>query len=353
MRGSKRAGEQQVSRDVLGALVETRAFNATPPRDDLGEFHVPFESMVAECHVESRLEGSVRRGDRVALIGASGWGKSSLVSYVLGPTAAGVAPILVPVHALETGAGRASSVADALIAQLRLQAATTGPTEELDVAVGERRHVTRATSQGRGVTGRFAWVSGALSQEISRQTASQEFVLLPEKVEVIEQCLRVIRSDALLPVIVFDDTDRWVDPDHRDVVRGFFSEGIRWLAELDASVVVATHTGYLEPGHCEADILAFLDTRVELPQVPSVEQLARVLERRVQVHTADPAGSEDVLSLAEVLTESAVETLFGQYRRRASLRAALQIAHVALVEAADAGAGAITHHHIEAAAQAR
>lgn len=353
MRGSKRAGGRQVSRDVLGALVETRAFNATPPRDDLGEFHVPFESMVAECHVESRLERSVRRGDRVALIGASGSGKSSLVSYVLGPAATGVAPILVPVHALEEGAGRASSVADALIAQLRLQAAAaTGPIEELNVAVGEERHVTRTTSHRRGVTGRFAWVSGALAREISRQTASQELVLLPEKVEVIEQCLRVIRLDALQPVVVFDDTDRWVDLDHRDVVRGFFSEGIRWLAELDASVVVATHTGYLNPVHA-ADILAFLDTRVELPQVPSVEQLARVLERRVQVHTADPAGGEHVLSLDEVLTESAVETLFSQYRRRASIRAVLQIAHVALVEAADAGADAITHHHIEAAAQAR
>lgn len=343
-----------MSRDVLGALVETRAFNATPPRDDLGELHVPFESMVSECHAESRLEGSVRRGDRVALIGASGWGKSSLVSHILGPTAVGVAPILVPVHALEAGAGRASSVADALIAQLRLQAAAaTGSTEGPDVAVGEQRHVTRATSHRRGVTGRFAWVSGTLSREISRQTASQELVLLPEKVEVIEQCLRVIRSDALQPVVVFDDTDRWVDPDHRDVVSGFFSEGIRWLAELDASVVVATHTDYLGTGHRSTDILTFLDTRVEIPQVPSVEQLARVLERRVQAHTADPTGSENVPSLSEVLTESAVETLFSQYRRRASVRAVLQIAHVALVEAADAGADAITRHHIEAAAQAR
>ena len=224
---------------------------------------------------------------------------------------------------------------------------------ELDGVLGDQRDVAHSTTHERSTrAGLMNWVSVARSREISRQTASQELVHLPEKVEVIEQCLRVIRSDALQPVVVFDDTDRWVDPDHRDVVRGFFSEGIRWLAELDVSVVVATHTGYLGNGHRATDILTFLDTRVEIPQVPSVEQLARVLDRRVQAHTADPTGSENSLSLSDVLTESAVETLFGQYRRRASLRAVLQIAHVALVEAADAGADAITRHHIEAAAQA-
>ena len=128
---------------------------------------------------------------------------------------------------------------------------------------------------------------------------------------------------------------------------------IRWLAELHASVVVATHARYLDGSQDAAETLTFLDTRVEIPQVPSVEQLARVLERRVQVHGAEPAGGDEVLSLAEVLTESAVQELYGQYRRRASLRAVLQIAHIALVEAADAGAYRITGHHIEAAVQAR
>ena len=343
-----------MSRDALSDLVRARAFNATPPRNDLGGLHVPFESMVAGCHVEGRLDESVRRGDRVALIGASGSGKSSLVSYVLGPVATGVAPILVPVHALEEGAGRARSVADAMIAQLRLEAAANaGSVEGLDAAIGEQRQVTGASSGRRGVTGGFTWASVDLSKEISRQTANQELILLPEKVEVIEQCLRAIRSDALQPVLIFDDTDRWIDLNQRDVVRGFFSEGVRWLTELDTSVVVATHSSYLDSPAEMAGILAFLDTRVETPQVPSAHQLARILERRVQIHTEGDPGDEESPSLADVLTESAVEELFSQYTARESLRATLQIAHVALVEAADAGADAITHHHIEAAAQAR
>jgi hypothetical protein len=345
---------RQVSRDALTALVKARAFNATPPRHDLGRLHVPFESMVDGCHVESRLDDGARRGDRMALIGASGCGKSSLVSYVLGPTAIGVAPILVPVHALEDGAGRARSVADAVIAQLRLEAADeTGAAESIDAAIGEQRQVTGASSRRRGLSGGPTWASGDLSKEISRQTANQEFIYLPEKVEVIEQCLRAIRLDALQPVVVFDDTDRWIDADHRDVVSGFFGEGIRWLADLDVSVVVATHANYLQGGNAAPDVLTFLDTRVEIPPVPSVDQLARILERRVQAHPPESAGSEAALSLADVLAEPALEELFSQYTARGSLRALLQVAHVALVEAADVGADIITSHHISAASQAR
>lgn len=290
----------------------------------------------------------------MALIAGSGCGKSSLVSYVLGPLADGVAPILVPVHALESDARRAGSVADAVIAQLRLQAGPAAAAAvELDGVLGDHREMAHSTTQERGTRAGFmSWMSLARSQEISQQTANHQRIPLAAKVEVIEQCLRGIRSDALTPVFVFDDTDRWVDSDHSAIVSGFFGEGIRWLAELRASVVVATHTRYLNVSNDAAEILAFLDTRVEIPRVPSVEHLALVLERRVQVHTAGPRGSENVMPLAEVLTESAVETLFSQYRRRASLRAALQIAHVALVEAADVGADAITAHHIEAATQA-
>lgn len=256
-----------MSRDALRSLAQQRAFNATPRLDDLSALHVTFESMVPGCHVEGRLDRSARRGERVALIAGSGCGKSSLVSYVLGPSATGVAPIVVPVHALEIDARRAGSVADAVLAQLQLQAGPAGPAAfELDGVLGDHREVGHSTSHGRRTrAGLTSWMSLARSREISQQTANHQRIPLAAKVEVIEQCLRGIRSDALVPVFVFDDTDRWVDPDHREIVSGFFGEGIRWLAELRASVVVATHSQYLGANRDVTEILTFLDTRVEIP----------------------------------------------------------------------------------------
>jgi len=198
----------------------------------------------------------------------------------------------------------------------------------------------------------MSWLSGDLSREIVQQTAHHEQVPLAEKVEVIEQCLRGIRSDALEPVFVFDDTDRWGDPDHRSTVDGFFGEGLRWLAELHASVVVATHSRYLEAGDGSTEVLAFLDTRVAIPSVPSASQIARILDRRLHALAGESAGEPQQVPLPEVVSQSAVEALFDCYTSRASLRAVLQIAHVALVEAADAGADMITGHHIASATQA-
>ena len=344
-----------MSRDTLRALVQAYAFNSTPPRDDLGTLHVPFESMASEYRVETRFDASVRHWNRVALIGRSGCGKSSLVSHVLGPAAEGVAPILVPVHALDNDAGRSESVADAVIAQLRLEAtAAAASADRFDTVTGEQRTVVQTHIRRSGIKGGLMnWLSGDLSKEIGRQTEHRERIRLDAKVEVIGQCLQRIHSDGLEPVFVFDDTDRWAGSEHSAIVEGFYGEGIRWLTELRASVVVATHNRYLDDGSHAAELLAFLDTRVEIPLVPSAEQLARILQQRVHVLAEDPAADTESLPIVEVVTESAIEELYKQYRSRPSLRAVLQIAHIALVEAADTEADAITSHHIKAAVQAR
>ena len=121
---------------------------------------------------------------------------------------------------------------------------------------------------------------------------------------------------------------------------------------MDASVVVATHTRYLEASVGGPELLTFLDTRVELPRVPSADHLASMLERRVQVHLDEEHGDEHSARLNDVVESSAIEELFRQYELGSSLRKVMQLAHMALVETVDAGAETITSSEIQAAVQA-
>lgn len=66
-------------------------------RDDLGVYHVPFTELAGDGHVEQTLGDGCRRYERIAIVGDSGTGKSSLTASVLGPLAEGVAPVVVPV----------------------------------------------------------------------------------------------------------------------------------------------------------------------------------------------------------------------------------------------------------------
>lgn len=340
---------------MLQHLRDCHAFDPTPKFDDVGAYHVPFESMSVGTHVEGRLRDGALRGERIALIADSGCGKTSLVSHVLGPTAESVAPILVPVHSLELGATKAEHVADMILSQLARQAREAGLAETATSdAVGLKRSLTRVSRRITSVGARIpGWMAHAdIAKQIENQISTTEPITLMDKREVIYQCLQPIYGDSLMPVFVFDDTDRWTAASEEEIIAGFFGEAIRWLSELDVSVVVATHTRYLESSLGAPDLLAFLDTRVEIPRVPSAKQLGCILNRRVQVHKDVVRGKAQTWRLEDIVNSSAVQELYRQYEQGSSLRKVLQLAHMALVETVDANAESITVRDIRAAVQA-
>ena len=65
-------------------------------------------------------------------------------------------------------------------------------------------------------------------------------------------------------MIVFDDTDRWLSNENAQLVTNFFAEGVRWLLELPAALVVAVHPHYFEVTS-QAELLCYLDTRINIP----------------------------------------------------------------------------------------
>ena len=317
---------------------------------DLGAYHVPFDLMLGGDHVEARLQSGAVGGERVALIADRGAGKSSVIRYVLGPDAPNVAPILVPVHPLGKGAGTPDRVANEILSLLERHA--RGVTTE--AVTGTRRRVTEVRTRSRNIGLGLDWLKGERATEVGRQTETESLISLREKSEVIDQVFRGIHQDGLQPVIVFDDSDQWLAGTHAETVPEFFRGVVRWLTDFPVSVVVATHARYLEPGaewsdHSGADLLEFLDTRIEIPRVPSVEMLARILERRMTCNIEDTVHSSAILS--DAVTDQAIEALFDYYSRGTPLRRALQTAHIALADAVAAGAEVIQASHMAAAQQ--
>src|SRR5688572_15482518 len=123
-----------MSADLLFALQEAHAFDPFPVRDDLGVYHVPFAELSGDDdHLEQSLGDGCRRYERIAIVGESGTGKSSLTASVLGPLAEGLAPIVVPVaiEPNETVSEPRAMFAHvaAVIARVAADAAALSPTE--------------------------------------------------------------------------------------------------------------------------------------------------------------------------------------------------------------------------------
>jgi hypothetical protein len=71
----------------LSKLLSSAAFTSGRGFDDLARYHVPFDVLVGGTDIERRLRRSLEHGGRVAVIGRSGAGKSSVLAWTLQPPA--------------------------------------------------------------------------------------------------------------------------------------------------------------------------------------------------------------------------------------------------------------------------
>lgn len=344
-----------MSADLLVALQDAHAFDPFPVRHDLGVYHVPFRELTGDDHIERTVLDGCRRFERIAVVGESGTGKSSLTASVLGPLAEGVAPVVVPVAIEPNETVTEPRGMFAHIAAVIARAASDAT--ELSAADREEA-LTRLTSQrpvgrigGRSLRLGAGWMGATVSADLAKQQGPPQSIdrSATDTLEVVKQMLATIQSEDLVPVLVFDDTDRWLSGsfrDHEELARTFFGRVVPALAELRCSVVVAVHRRYLSDSAMRADIDRILETRVELPQLPNAEAVAAILQSRVHAHRA----GEDA-RLTDVMTPEAVERLFDLYRQelRGELRGVLRTSHVALADACDSGADRITGPHVDAA----
>ena len=344
-----------MSIDVLLALQDAHAFDPFPVRDDLSVYHVAFSELAAAGQVEQTLRDGCRRGERIAVIGDSGTGKSSITANVLGPLAEGVAPIVVPVAiepneiVSEPRAMFAHVAAEIARVAAHSTALSSSEREEALARLSAQRAVGRV--RGRSLRLAGGWMGTTLSAELARQASPSQSIVrsAAETLEVVDQMLATIHAEGLVPVLVFDDTDRWLSgafDNHEDLAWSFFGRVLPALAGLRCAIVVAVHRRYLADNALRLEIERVLETRIELPALRDPNSVGAVLESRVRAHRPDAAAS-----LADVISDDAVTRLFELYGTglRGELRGVLRTAHVALTDACDSGAEVITVALIDAA----
>ena len=331
---------------TLQLLADQYVFESSPSLHDLGALHVPFDELVGNQQTEQRLDEAVRRQEHTALIGSSGCGKSSVVAHVLGPSVAGVAPLRVPVAAMPANAiDTPANLVDHLLATITRQAGASASAATIEEGVAPRTETTTTTRRLGGAVG-WRWLSGELAREVERQTEIEQHATFADKTDAVAQVLELIASDDLHPVLVFDDTDRWLRNGGSPLVRAFFGEGVRWLLDLPASLVVAVHDDYFTD-IARAELLQYLDTQITIPRVSGPAGIEAILTRRVEQY-----GTVETPDLGSVFADNTVAALYDVYDETGSLRRTIHVCHTALHDAINVGDEHITARHIVAASSA-
>ena len=341
-----------MSHSLLVQLREAHAFDHAPLRHDLGLYHVRYTELTGRS-LEERLGKGLLSGECLAVVGVSGSGKSSLIQHVLGPLAEGVAPITVPVSV--EAIDRVTDVRE--VVSLVVQAIVDQP--ETDLRYTDQQEALSGAATLRSTRDRGSWVGSiganwkgaGLSLALERQAPTHEVLnrSAASALESLQTLLMRIGREDLVPVLVFDDTDRWLaspGTPRREAARTFFSDVLPALRGLSASIVVAAQTAYFEDPELRDHLDRTLSDRVEIPALPSLEALGKVLESRIRWHGGDGQG------LCEVIAHEAVERLYGLYVTEfgGSLRKVIGTVHVALTDACESGHERIGRDVLEQAA---
>jgi energy-coupling factor transporter ATP-binding protein EcfA2 len=342
---------------ALAQLLELdgrRVFEATHRFDDLDVYHVPFDELTGRPETEAVLARMAGREARVAVIGASGSGKSSLVASVLGPFAEQVPDHIVPLRIPVAGeADETVTETRAFLGHL-IGTITRWASPEL-FTEAERAALDRATAarSNRPGTERLrkfhigipGWLADAGFAFEVRTTGEdiEQRLGAGDAISEARRMVELFRSHGRTPLLVIDDSDSWLripDLDRTHIANAFFTKNVRALAtELECGFVIAVHEEYLElPSYQEVEGL--ISTSVWVPRFDAHvagRAIRQILERRIQVH-------EVAAELDDVFQPEALDGLEWHYHTGAngSLRDVLKVADRAVQHACSDSAERVT-----------
>lgn len=311
----------------------------------LEALHVPWDTLVGGSRVEGEIGRLSRTGGRLAVVGPSGTGKSSVLAAVLGQLAPdvpeGIVPIRVPMSVVERGVVASGDFARHIVRQVIDWAAPDLPSRRERQAIEERiadlsRRSRRARRRGFAlnlplslVSPRLGAVTAGLAGDIEVAGGEWEArVVAGEPWRALADLVEVFRGRDLDPFFVLDDTDIWLRSvyagDAEVLVRGFVANVRTMAGEVNCGLALQVHTEYLEyPAMRETARRLHL---VELPRLPDpVAGLVAILERRMDV--AEVGGG-----VADAFDEPAVTELAAVYEAHGDLRLVLALADEAVGE---------------------
>jgi hypothetical protein len=328
-----------MSQEALATLREGNALAQTLTFEQLEAYHVPFDDLSGELAVEHQLKYWANCRGRVALIGDSGAGKSSVLASVFGALSEGLPKGLVPTR-IPVGIVGEATIVDVggfcrhLVKHVLTWAAPEALSDdertslESQLAQLERRTGKRRRAGFSLGTGRLLPVDARLSADLTGVAADFETALgNGDVVRALKRLVALFRARDLEPFFVFDDTDAWLQlPGQEEaatrLASGFFGANVRMLSrEIDCGIALAVHRSYLDlPAY--RHVAESLEA-IEIPVLADpIAAIRAILQRRIDV-------DELSVTVEDAFDDDAIAALAGAYADIPDLRKVMATAGLA------------------------
>jgi energy-coupling factor transporter ATP-binding protein EcfA2 len=339
-----------VTLERLAVLDARRAFEATHRYEDLDLFHVPFDRLTGRDRTESHLSQMAANGGRVALIGPTGSGKSSVMVSVLGPLVEDLpdrlAPLRIPVAATEATTvteprAFAQHLVHTVIRYASPETLTRAEREAVEGATADTRRRRGGERTGRLSFGapKFLADAGVATEFKSGAEEIEGRLAGGAAVAETRHLLALFREHGQEPFLVIDDSDSWLqigDTDPTETANAFFTRIVPMLAkELDCGFVIAVHDRYLDlDGYRQTQSL--FSTTIHIPRLEQpVAAIEAIFERRIEL-------AEVTATPTELFSSGALERLAAVYGSGLNLRKVLAAADRSVQHATSDGVAQVS-----------